>query len=247
MFNLSNNNGSAFFPRIAQSLVNSSDVYVVWADNSTGNMNVFFKRSTDGGATFDKTINLSNDTNGFSLFPRIATSLVNSSDVYVVWADNSTGNGDIFFKKSTDGGATFDKTINLSNDTDYSSNPEISVFDALGPKDVYVVWQDKVSSISDNNTSLGNISSSNIFLKKSTDGGATFGNTTNLSQGIAGSATNPQISVVGSNVYVIWQDKTTLGNQQIIFWKAVSPEQLTTSTTFEAGPLGVNSSAPAIP
>jgi hypothetical protein len=38
--------------------------------------------------------------------------------VYVVWQDGTGGNFDIFFKRSTDGGRTFDGTKNLSHDSE---------------------------------------------------------------------------------------------------------------------------------
>ena len=45
--------------------------------------------------------------------PQITAS---GNNVYVVWSDSTTGNADIFFKRSTDGGATFSSpSINLSN------------------------------------------------------------------------------------------------------------------------------------
>ena len=93
---------------------------------STGDGDIYFRTSTDGGATFSSTtINLSNSA-GSSVDPKIAT--VSGNNVYVVWSNFITpGNFDILFKKSTDGGASFSDTpINLSNNTRSSSTPEIA-------------------------------------------------------------------------------------------------------------------------
>ena len=69
----------------------------------------------------NSTVNLSNENS----FDQQIAALGNKS--YVVWADETTGNGDIYFKRSTDGGATFSSTtINLSNNTGSSVNPKIS-------------------------------------------------------------------------------------------------------------------------
>ena len=46
-----------------------------------------------------------------------------------------TGNDDIYFTKSSDGGASFGKIINLSNDPGDSYNPHL----AIDGKNVYVV------------------------------------------------------------------------------------------------------------
>jgi hypothetical protein len=37
-------------------------------------------------------------------------------------------NYDIFFRKSNDGGATFDKEINLSNNRGFSEHPHLAVY-----------------------------------------------------------------------------------------------------------------------
>src|SRR5688500_20067959 len=54
-----------------------------------------------------KSINLSNNT-AISRSPELAVSqgknLLANDSVYVVWNDNSTGNGDIYFKRSADNG-----------------------------------------------------------------------------------------------------------------------------------------------
>jgi hypothetical protein len=41
--------------------------------------------------------------------------------VYVAWWTNETGNDEVLFRASTDGGATFGNKINLSNTTEADS------------------------------------------------------------------------------------------------------------------------------
>ena len=159
--NLSNEN--SFDQQIA-ALGNKS--YVVWADETTGNGDIYFKRSRDGGATFSSTtINLSNNT-GSSVNPKISAapssvsgSNSNNNNVYVVWVDETTGNNEILFKRSTDNGTSFSDTpINLSNNTGISSTPQIMT----SGNNVYVVWSDQSTGDGD------------IYFRTSTDGGATF-------------------------------------------------------------------------
>jgi len=80
------------------------------------------------------------------------------NSVYVVWQDtkgsdtpqfdsvpsstfdslyNQNKNYDIYFRKSTDGGITFGKDINLSNSSGFSEHPQIA---AIG-NNVYIVCQ----------------------------------------------------------------------------------------------------------
>jgi hypothetical protein len=131
--NLSGNDGSSVVPQIAIS--GRNNVYVVWQDDTSGNLDIFFKRSTDGGKTFGNTENLS-DNDGESREPDVE---VSGRNVYLVWQDNTPGNSDIFFRRSTDSGDDFDRTKNLSDNDGTLFGRQIA---ALGG-DVYVVRSDR--------------------------------------------------------------------------------------------------------
>ena len=64
--------------------------------------------------------------------------------VYVFWMDLTIGNDDIYFKRSTDSGASFGDTINLSNNTGDSYNYQVNI-----PTNdtMYVVWQDETQGV----------------------------------------------------------------------------------------------------
>lgn len=140
--------------------------------------------------TFGGIKNLSNNA-GDSRDPLVD---VSGNIVYVVWVDQTTptGAGDIFFKRSTDGGNTFGTTVNLSNDIGDSAEPRI----AKSGSNLYVVWQD--------------YSNHDVFFKRSADNGATFTSTVNLSMD-PHSSNQPQIAASGNYVYVVWGD-ITVGN-----------------------------------
>lgn len=87
----------------------------------------------------------------------------------------------------------FSEIVNLTNDTALSAYPQIATYG----KDIYVVYQE-----SSTNTSPKR---SEIFLKKSNDGGRTFSEKLNLSGNIETSE-QPQITLGdNSHVYVTWQ------------------------------------------
>ena len=115
--NLSNNTGSSYNSEITTS---GNNIYVVWSDSTTGNADIFIKRIEYDGATFSSPlINLSNNA-GWSYSPPQITA--SGNNVYVVWSDSTTGNADIYFRRNTDGGATFSSPlINLSNNAGWSS------------------------------------------------------------------------------------------------------------------------------
>ena len=170
--NLTNNTRDSVYAQIASF---GKNVYMVWQENNPDpygqnnnannninynddyeNYDIYIKKSTDGGLTFSKEINLSKNP-GFSEHPQIA---ISGNNVYVAWIDDASSssssstttikNQEILFRKSIDGGNTFDKIINLSNSSNADSyNLEIT---AAG-NNVYVVWQDTTLPTADVDTS----------------------------------------------------------------------------------------------
>ena len=197
--NISNNTANSYSPELAvsedENLVGNDSVHVVWTDNSTGNGDIYFKRSADNGTSFGGTQNLSNNP-GNSTAAQIA---VYQDNVYVVWEDATTGNGDIYFKKSMDNGTSFGNIENLSNNTSFSDSFHI----AISGSNVYVVWTDDATGNGD------------IYFKKSMDNGTSFGNIENLSND-NGKSYGARIVVSGNNVYVVWNDGST-GKGDIYF------------------------------
>jgi hypothetical protein len=101
--------------------------------------------------------------------------------------------------------------INFNNVTNLTDNAQDSVYgqiDAASENDMYLVWQDSVRG--DNNRNY------DIFFKRSSDGGNTFGNEINLSNN-NGFSEHPQLASSGNNVYVIWADNTFSANREIFF------------------------------
>ena len=88
------------------------NVYVTWWSNKSGDWEVFFKASTDGGKTFAPKINLSNSKGVVSQNAQIAAA---GNNVYVTWWEraNLTSNEHIM-RISNDNGKTFGEKIMLS-------------------------------------------------------------------------------------------------------------------------------------
>jgi hypothetical protein len=109
-----------------------NNVYVLWSNfPNVGNVDILYKKSTNGGASFGDTKNLSNSA-GNSGRPTVA---VSGNNVYVVWHDNTTQGGvaqfDILYRRSTNGGANFGSTVNLSNTAQASTTPSIAASNNL--------------------------------------------------------------------------------------------------------------------
>src|SRR5207253_1299478 len=182
--------------------------------------------AADGQVVFSRPVNASNSA-GNSQLPQIAVD--ERGNINMVWLDDSPGNFSVFFSKSSDGGVTFSSPMNLSSSPGGAARfPQIAVdFNAR----IYVAWFDSNS---------GNPS---IFLRRSTDGGATF------STAITAPAVQWPVlmTIDGSNdIDLVWAADDTIGVPQVVFSRSVDG-----GTTFSA-PLtisnssaGVNASSPA--
>jgi hypothetical protein len=186
--NLSNNPGNSTDAQIS---LNQNNVYVVWTDDTTGNEDIYFKRSVDNGTTFAESENLSTNSTSPSTGPQISAA---GNYVYVVWQDVASGSHEIFYRHSNNTGERFRGVSELSKtrsiDGESALYPRISAI----ANNVYVVWQDKVS---------GN---NEIFLRESNDGGNKFSGIKNLSRNNTGDSITPHIASSGENVFVVWTD-----------------------------------------
>lgn len=89
-----------------------NNVYMTWWSNKTGNDEVMFKASADGGKTFSNKINLSNTPKSDSQDVQIAAS---GSNVYVSWWERNQTMNEPVLKVSNDNGKTFGELIMLSS------------------------------------------------------------------------------------------------------------------------------------
>ena len=210
--NISNNPRDSVYSQVA---TYKNNTYVVWeeetpldttttADNGESssrgpsNYDIFFKKSTDGGLTFSKAINIS-DNAGFSQHPQIA---VSGSNVYLAWTDDTSSNKQILFRMSSDEGSNFGRTIKLSDGLSESYNQEISAYG----NNVYVVWENKYSNTNNiRDTSTTNEKLDRILFKASTDGGNSFKNEKIITTRVEGIAQMyPKIAASGNDVYLTW-------------------------------------------
>ena len=198
IINLSNNAGVSARPAIALS---GNNVHVVWDDNTSGNFDILYRRSTDGGASFTESTKNISANSGSSFSPAIA---VSASTVHVVWDDSTPGNNDILYRRSTNNGAAFHPIKNLSDNVGVSKVPSIA---AIG-NNVHVVWSDATS---------GNFE---ILYRRSIDGGNSFPNVIKNLSSNAGGSFVPAIAASGNNVHVVWTDETS-GNPEILYRRSI--------------------------
>ena len=193
---LTTNSEVSFYPSVS---VSGSVVHVVWRDTRDGNYEIYYKRSADGGITWDFDARLTSNS-AVSYLPSVSAS---GSVVHVVWYDNREGNDEIYYKRSADGGITWGSDARLTSDPSVSGYPSVSVSGSV----VHVVWRDYRD---------GNFE---IYYKRSTDGGVSWGSDTRLTSNSAVSDL-PSVSVSGSVVHLVWRDDRD-GNQEIYYKRSI--------------------------
>jgi hypothetical protein len=194
---LTNNSDWSTSPSVS---VSGSIVHVVFYDWRDGNAEIYYKRSTDGGISWEADTRLANDS-GYSVYPSVS---VSGSVVHVVWADNRDGNLEIYYKHSTDGGSSWETDTRLTSNSAVSEYSSVSVSGSV----VHVVWNDN----RDGNTE--------IYYKRSTDGGVSWGEDTRLTNASDVSA-NPCVAVSDSVVHVVWNDNRD-GNAEIYYKRSTN-------------------------
>ena len=192
---LTNNNNNSFpaYNNAKTIGSNGAVLHTVWADERDGNAEVYYKRSQNSGAGWEADVRLTNSA-GSSYFPAIH---VSGNMVLVSWSDNRDGNFEIYIKKSEDGGNTWGADVRLTSNTSASDYPSI---DAEG-NTVIIVWQDLRDTDYE------------IYFKRSTDGGNSWGADQRLSNNTAFSQ-YPSVTISGSRVNIAWEDNRD-GNREI--------------------------------
>ncbi|TRZ71203.1 MAG: T9SS C-terminal target domain-containing protein [Bacteroidetes bacterium] len=186
---------------------NGDTVHTVWYDNRDGNNEIYYKRSLDGGLSWGEDTKLTNNP-AIASWPAIS---VSGSVVHVAWTDarNGINNYEIYYKRSADGGSTWGEEIRLTNAPGNSWLTSMSV----SGSNVYVVWYD--------GRVYGNWE---IYYKRSTDGGISWGPDTQLTF-YTTYALYASISISGPVVHVVWFDNRD-GDEEI-YYKRSEDEGLT--------------------
>jgi hypothetical protein len=100
----------------------------------------------------------------------MAASEEDGNNVYIVWWTNKSGNWEVMFRASNDGGQTFGDKMNLSNSPDTQS--QTAEILAVGNNNVYVTWWELNENVHPH--------TNESVLRVSTDAGQTFGPVINL-------------------------------------------------------------------
>jgi hypothetical protein len=161
----------------------SGQVFVAWEDyrHDPRAPDIYFSRSADGGRTFGRNFLINDDQKPEAPLaivapgpepiapdgpsargPRApALALDGRGGVFVAWGDARRGHADIYFARSSDGGASFGANVRVNDvlGEKWRGAPSL----AVGPKgEIYLAWEDRRNDRPD------------IFVARSVDGGLAF-------------------------------------------------------------------------
>jgi BNR repeat-containing family member len=181
--------GGSYYP--ALDIDSGGVIHVVWDDNTVGNEEIYYKRSSDGGATWSAVKRLT-WTAGTS--QNIAIDIDSGGAIHVVWEDCTPGHFEIYYKRSSDGGATWSTAKRLTWTSGWSWGPAIAIDSSDA---ICAVWD------WDNNT----LGYAEIYYRRSPDAGTTWTPAKRLTW--TGKSWYPTIAIdLSSNIHVVWEDDT---------------------------------------
>lgn len=180
------------------------NVYVAWMDQKDyqSPSQVLLVKSTDGGNTFSSPVSLSNNTENSGVQQLLAS----GNNVYVLMIDELKGNTDVrlSFRASHNNGTTFENPTTLLEDTQTRGSVTISL--SADGKIIYAVGEDS------KNCPIATTSCDyQIFLKKSTDFGMSFGDPVIVKR-VGEEVPYLQMSNSQNNVYLVWGENSTIIN-----------------------------------
>ncbi|MBU0727424.1 glycoside hydrolase [Patescibacteria group bacterium] len=176
----------------------------------------YYRYSNDQGKNWSEPIRLTDDEIGDTRFPHIAS---DGNVLHTVWWDDrddtnykhfgypeqfpsADHNYEIYYKRSLDGGKTWEEDTRLTNDGAVSQNPSIAVVE----NNVYVAWVDNRNG------------SNEVYAKYSSNAGTSWGDEVLLSKDLALSE-RITIKANETGVYLIWTTQESEKEYNVYFVK----------------------------
>ena len=197
------NSGWSEWPAIAVGPV--GNVHVLWKDETPGEETIFYKSSTNYGSTWGATKRLTWVGQGYSR----PTVVVDSSGIaHVVYESYNVpynGNEELFYKRTSDNGATWSgyKRLTWNSGTSFHADIIADHNDVL-----YLVWADYSSGDTE------------IYYRNSTNGGGIWSSTERLTWE-KNEPFVPRLSYdSNNNLHLVWYDFYH-GNFEIYYRKGI--------------------------
>jgi len=217
---------------------NGNTVYAVWLDDrdSHDEQDVFFSKSTDGGATWGSNVSVSNGFDRYIGLEPPALAVYPSGEIYVVWFNawyDCPGYAlCVYMAASTDGGASFSQWQLWGSNDYYEIVPNIAI--DLDSGDILMAVTDHVSTGAGQYNVYGR-----VFDYAADQWRAQVINDT------TGSADTPSrmgVAAQGNTGYIAWEDALDGGTR--IYGDRTTDHGQHWGTDFAISPAGVEASYP---
>lgn len=187
--------------RTAIAAAGDGTLYLAWRAILPGDVrDIVVMRSRDGGDTWDAPVRPREDNWVYPGCPHAGPSLkVDATGaVHIAWWQGKAGEAGVWYGKSRDGGQTFVAVPVAVGERSTPAHVQL----ALGATgNLVVAWDDGHSDLP------------HILVRRSRDGGATFGEVERVSdEGVA--ATFPVLGVVGDSLCVAWGQTTSAAHRE---------------------------------
>jgi hypothetical protein len=187
-------------PKIASG--SDGTLYMVWRyDVSLGISNIYLSKSTDGGYTWASSIKVDKTSNIRCLDPSVA---VDNEKIYVTWADNRSGNFDIYFTWGWRNDTIFSND-DLKVNSDITEQNQYTPLIATDGVNIYIVWHDYRNYDPETDNKRYN---SDIYLDFCLTNSIDFsGEDIKITDDTGWYKGHPSLATDGEYIYVAWEDK----------------------------------------
>ena len=130
-------------PQLVVDRTSGSTLYNIWTDSRGGSMDIYMSRSTDGGQTWGANKIVNDQTTNVQRMPDLTQD--STGKLHAAWYDLRTGNYNIEYANSTDGGQTWGTNVRVTTEETSSSLARPGDYFAIRAapdNSVHVVWTD---------------------------------------------------------------------------------------------------------
>jgi hypothetical protein len=207
--NISSSNSYITYPDIGTC---ENNIHVVWEDQE-GASRIDYRNSSDGGNTWNPIKRISSYTGAVVVGPKL---FVNNSNIHIIWWDQRDGaDGEIYYRRSLDGGITFDNGQGVDEDRRLTFSPALTggINIAGAGSNISISWSDerdgdleKYWMISKDNgytweNGVGIENEGRKLTEDSIDCGA------------------GAIAINASKIHIIWEDQSWPGPEYRIYYR----------------------------
>ncbi len=180
----------------AMTRTSDGTLWAVWSSYRSGNADLWYKISSDGGATWTADTQLTTDGNT-DYYPAVTQTA--DGTLWAVWSSYRSGNADLWYKTSSDGGATWSIETQLITDGNTDYYPAVT---QAADGTLWVVWTSYRSGNYD------------LWYKTTADGGVTWTADTQLTTH-TGTDYLPAMTWAGDGrLWVVWSSSRS-GNYDL--------------------------------